>query len=191
MGSRHSFSTCFRRVFRPSSGAQTCSRYWSDTVCVVLSFWWWTENIQLLKLKCSDIRGISDKFNIHKSVYRQYILRVQPKRCNVSQFIYLCKTLNMFQTGFPSINRNSKLYIQGQAFVRTIPDAVCAFLSFWRKTPLKHVERLTEINKLWNCEVREKSDKMQQLDVYYQILRYNAARASQIWPRPLPSELFL
>jgi len=38
-------------------------------------------------------RHISDKFNIHWSVHRQYILRIQPTRCNVSQFIYFCKTL--------------------------------------------------------------------------------------------------
>jgi len=59
-------STCFRRFFRPSSGAQNCTysiRYWSDQycylllawlavlvwqipdpVCTVLSSWWWTEN---------------------------------------------------------------------------------------------------------------------------------------------------
>jgi len=40
-------STCFRQFFRPSSGAQNCTysvRYWSDTVCVVLSCWWWKEN---------------------------------------------------------------------------------------------------------------------------------------------------
>jgi len=39
--------TCFRRFFRPSSGAQNCTysvRYWSDTVCAVLSSWWWTGN---------------------------------------------------------------------------------------------------------------------------------------------------
>ena len=31
-----------------------------------------------------------------------------------------CKTLCMFQTGFPSIIRNSKMHIQHQAFVRPI-----------------------------------------------------------------------
>ena len=35
-------------------------------------------------------------------------------------FIYSCKTLYMFQTGFPSIVRSSKLHIQRQAFVRPI-----------------------------------------------------------------------
>ena len=45
---------------------------------------------------------------------------VQPTRCDVSQFIYFCKTLYMFQTGFPSIIRSSKLHIRRQAFVRPI-----------------------------------------------------------------------
>ena len=48
------------------------------------------------------------------------VRRVQPTRCNVSQFIYFYKTLYMFQTGFPSIVRSSKLHIQRQVFVRTI-----------------------------------------------------------------------
>ena len=51
---------------------------------------------------------------------RQATRRVQPTRCNVSQFIYFCKTLYMFHTGFPSIIRNSKLHIQRQVFVRPI-----------------------------------------------------------------------
>jgi len=33
------------------------------------------------------------------------------------KFIYFCKTLYMFQTGFPSIIRSTKLHIQRQAFV--------------------------------------------------------------------------
>ena len=36
------------------------------------------------------------------------------------RFIYSCKTLCMFQTGFPSIIRSSKLHIQRQAFVRPL-----------------------------------------------------------------------
>ena len=54
-----------------------------------------------------------------------HIRRVQPTRCNVSQFIYFCKTLYMFQTVFPSIIRSSKLHIQCQVFVRPLllPDA--------------------------------------------------------------------
>ena len=58
-------------------------------------------------------------FNIHRSMHRYYIRRV-PTRSNVSQFLYFCKTLYMFQTGFPSIIKSSKLYIQLQVFVRPL-----------------------------------------------------------------------
>jgi len=51
-------------------------------------------------------------FNIRRSVHRQYIRGVQPTKCNVSQFIYFCKTLYMFQTVFPSIISSSILHIQ-------------------------------------------------------------------------------
>jgi len=83
--------------------------------------------------------------------------------------IYFCKTLFMFQTVFPPIIRSSKLHIQRQVFDRPIllPAASLArlaagssigltlYVQFWapddgRKNHLKHVERLTEINKLWN-----------------------------------------
>jgi len=60
------------------------------------------------------------KFNIHRSVHRQYICRVQPTRRDFSRFICFCKTLYMFQTGFPSIIRSLKLLIQRQVFVRPI-----------------------------------------------------------------------
>ena len=56
----------------------------------------------------------------HRSVHLKYIRWVQPKRCDASQFIYFCKTLYMFQTGFPSVIRSSKLHIQRQVFVRPI-----------------------------------------------------------------------
>ena len=73
----------------------------------------------------------------------------------------------MFQKVFPSFIRSSKLHIQRQIFVRPLllPAASLArlaagssnglYVQFWapddgRKTRLKHVERLTEINKLWN-----------------------------------------
>ena len=49
-----------------------------------------------------------------------YVRRVQPTKCDVSQFIYFCKMLYMFQKGFPSIIRTSKLHIQRQVFVRPI-----------------------------------------------------------------------
>jgi len=51
------------------------------------------------------------------SDYSTYIRRVQPRKCNVSPFIYFCKTLYMFQTGFLSIIRSSKLHIQRQVLV--------------------------------------------------------------------------
>jgi len=44
----------------------------------------------------------------------------QSTRCEISQFIYSCKTLYMFQTVFPSIIRRSKLRIQRQVFFRLI-----------------------------------------------------------------------
>ena len=47
------------------------------------------------------------------------IRRVQPTRCNVSQFIYFCKTLYMFQTVLPSI-MTSKLHKERQVFVRPL-----------------------------------------------------------------------
>ena len=104
-------------------------------------------------------------------IYEYYVLiscrGVQPTRCKVSQSIYFCKTLYMFQTGFPSIISNSKLHMQLHVFVRPIllPAANLArlaagssiglYVQFWapddgRKNRLKHVQRLTEINKLWN-----------------------------------------
>jgi len=60
-----------------------------------------------------------------------YIRRVQPTRCNVSQFICFCRALYMFQTVFPSIIRSSKLHTHRQVLVWQIPDAVCAVLSSW------------------------------------------------------------
>ena len=59
------------------------------------------------------------------------IRRVQPTRCNVSQFLYFCKKLYMFQTGFPFIIRSLKLHIQRQEFVRPLllPAAIPARLA--------------------------------------------------------------
>jgi len=61
-------------------------------------------------------------FNVHSSVNRSYIRRVQPTICVVSLFIYFCKTLYMFQACFPSIISSSKLHIlvQRQVAVRPI-----------------------------------------------------------------------
>jgi len=48
------------------------------------------------------------------------VRRVQPTRCDVSQFICFSKMLYMFQTVFPSVIRSSKLHTQRQVFVRPI-----------------------------------------------------------------------
>ena len=52
-------------------------------------------------------------FIIHSSVHRQYIRRIQSKRCNVSQFIYFCKTLYVFHKVLPSI-MSSQMHVQRQ-----------------------------------------------------------------------------
>ena len=80
-----------------------------------------------------------------------------------------------FRRGFPSIIRSSKLHIQRQVFVRPLLlhgaslarltagssngltntwRCMCSFelLMLDGKTRLKHVQRLTEINKMWNLD---------------------------------------
>jgi len=57
---------------------------------------------------------------------------MQRTRYNISQFIYFCKTLYMFQTTFPSIIRSSKQHIQCQVFVR--PLLLPATVTVWRCT---------------------------------------------------------
>jgi len=54
--------------------------------------------------------------------------------CKLSQFLYFCKRLYMFQAGFPSIIRSSKLHIQRQTFGRPIllPAANLAMLATGR-----------------------------------------------------------
>jgi len=71
--------------------------------------------------------------------------RVQPTRCNVSQFLYFCKTLNMFQTVFPSIIRSSKLhilrqvYLSGQyCYLLLAAGSTVAFTCVQRKTRCFH-----------------------------------------------------
>ena len=118
-----------------------------------------------------QLQVTTKKLIIPLQPYFRILRTVQPRRCNVSQFIYFCKTLYIFQTIFPSIIRSSKLHIQRQVFVGPLllPAASLAGmeLQYWsdkhltlcvqfsapddgRKNRLKHVERLTEINILWN-----------------------------------------
>ena len=56
---------------------------------------------------------------LHTGYERTYKYNQQYAKFH-SSFIYLCKTLYVFQTGFPSIIRSTKLHIQRQAFVRTL-----------------------------------------------------------------------
>ena len=70
-----------------------------------------------------------------------------------SVYLFLQDALHISDGVFPSIIMSSKLHIQPQVFVRPKHDAVCAVLSSWwwsEKTASKHVQRLTEINKLRN-----------------------------------------
>jgi len=82
-------------------------------------------------------------------------LTVQPTRCDVTQFIYFCRTLyRRFQTGFPSIMRSSKLYVTYS--VRYWSDAVCAVLSssWWTENPSETCRasyRNKQIVKLASC----------------------------------------
>ena len=132
------------RVFRTSLEARSevekktaLVKYKSDNVYIV-------PHISLHPIKCLTYKYI---FKIKIVIFPEY----NQQRC-VSQFIYFCKTLYMFQAVFPSIIRSSQLHIQRQVFVRPIllpaaslasqaPDDGC-------KNCLKHVECLTEINKL-------------------------------------------
>ena len=91
-------------------------------------------------------------------------------RCNVTQFIYICKLLYIFQVVFPPIIRSTHncihsiwymsdsycylpLLRQVAVMVWQIPDAVdtvvCAPDDGWRYHP-KHVEQFTDIIKLRN-----------------------------------------
>jgi hypothetical protein len=50
----------------------------------------------------------------------QMYLQVQPTRCHVTQFIYFCEMLYMFQAVPPHIIRSSKLYIQHRVLVKPL-----------------------------------------------------------------------
>jgi len=89
--------------------------------------------MESLTFKCPCIANIFSEYNQQDATFLK--------------FIYFCKTLYMFQAGFPSIIRSIKLHIQLQAFVDRycylplacklsadssnglqMPDAVCAVL---------------------------------------------------------------
>jgi len=60
------------------------------------------------------------KFNIHRSVMANIFSEYNQQDATFLKFIYFCKTLYMFQTGFLTIIRSSKLHIQRQVFVRPL-----------------------------------------------------------------------
>ena len=76
------------------------------------------------------------------------IRRVQPTRCEVSPFIYFCKTFYMFQTVFPpSSGAQNCTYSVRYVSVQHLT----LYVQFWApddggKNRLKRVECLTEIN---------------------------------------------
>ena len=51
-------------------------------------------------------------FDVHGVHASQMYFQVQPTRCIVTQFIYFCEMLYMFQAISPHIIRSSNLYIQ-------------------------------------------------------------------------------
>ena len=104
---------------------------------------------------------------------------MQPKRCNVTQVIYFCEMLYMFQVVPPPIIRSSNCvyrigyfyhtftatcYCRGRVPALTTTETGSSKLltkypmlyrKFWasddgRRNRLKHVEHFTEINKLCN-----------------------------------------
>ena len=131
----------FMAYMERQQSVSTCKRLWYTVSCIMCKYHTHVNRSAYITYQTNAILkrlpNHNFKFSIHKSVYRYYILRAQPTKCDVSQFIfYFCKTLYMFQTGFPSIIRSSKLHIHRQAFVilLLLPDAVCAVLSSWRWT---------------------------------------------------------
>jgi len=87
---------------------------------------WESSNVYFRTFKLKGIRWAEHTARVRgdncvqTDRHNEIICRLQPTRCNVSQFIYFCKTLYMFQKGFPSIIRSSKLNIQRQVFVRPL-----------------------------------------------------------------------
>ena len=53
------------------------------------------------------------------------VRRVQPTRCDVSQFIYFCKTLHMFQTGFSAHHQELKTAHTASGICQTDTATCC------------------------------------------------------------------
>ena len=79
----------------------------------------------LIKCNCNKATRIlesSCKFDVHGSVYRRRISKYNQRRCNVTQFIYLCETLYMFQAVPPPIIKSSKtIYTASGTFSNNLP----------------------------------------------------------------------
>jgi hypothetical protein len=97
--------------------------------------------------------------------YTKIFFQVQPKRCNITQFIYFSEMLYMFQAVPPPIIRSSKLYIQHRVLCQTftvtchcrgrVGTVQTLYRQCWApddgwRNRLKHVEHFTEIKKLCN-----------------------------------------
>ena len=86
-----------------------------------------------------------------KSMILDIFWRIQPTSCDVSYFIYFRKMHYMFQTVFPSIISGAQNCTYS---VRYLSDQrLTLYVQFWapddgRKNILKHVQHLTELNKL-------------------------------------------
>jgi len=92
--------------------------------------------------------NISKKFDVHMSVHRKYISKVQPTRYTFSRSIYFYKLLYKFQTVPPPIIRSRKLYIQRQVLSN---QYCCLLLSWMRWNRLKHVGQFIEITRSRKC----------------------------------------
>ena len=74
-----------------------------------------------------ELKRIRKEVGVVKPKEQEFLRRIQPTRCDVSQFIYFCKTLYMFQTGFPSIIRSSNRTYS----VRYLSNQYCYLLLAW------------------------------------------------------------
>ena len=81
------------------------------------------------------------KFNIHRPVHRLYIRRVQPTRCNISQYIFVRPAASLARLAAGSSIGLTNTWRRMGSF---------ELLMMVRKNRLKLVERLTKINKSWN-----------------------------------------
>jgi len=81
----------------------------------------YSDDVRQVHRRSALLQHTYSKFDVHRAVHRNIISIVKPTRCNsVSNLFYFGMTIYMFRTVFPSIIRNSRLYILQQAFVKQI-----------------------------------------------------------------------